>query len=48
MNRYLQGIRPALSVLGIVLSVVVGYNTWAQIDAVNGDHAGNSHAADLG
>ncbi|WP_158507167.1 hypothetical protein [Subtercola sp. Z020] len=37
MNRYLTAIRPALSVLGIVLSVVVGYNTWSQIAATNPD-----------
>ncbi|MDF2442701.1 MAG: hypothetical protein JWR01_904 [Subtercola sp.] len=46
MNRYLAKIRPALGAIGIVLSVVVGYNTWAQIDAVNGDHTGNSHWAE--
>ncbi|MEF2975661.1 hypothetical protein [Subtercola sp. YIM 133946] len=28
-------LRTALSVAGIVLSVVVGYNTWAQIEQVN-------------
>lgn len=48
MTRLVARIRPALSVLGIVLSVVVGYNTWAQIDAANGDAAGNSHAVDAG
>ncbi|WP_172582850.1 hypothetical protein [Subtercola boreus] len=45
MSRYLTGIRPVLSVLGIVLSVVVGYNTWAQIDATNPETATHETAS---
>ncbi|UFS57492.1 hypothetical protein [Subtercola endophyticus] len=34
-NRAPSKLRAVLSVFGIVLSVVAGYNTWQQIDAMN-------------
>lgn len=43
MNRTATKFRTALSVAGIILSVLVGYNTWQQIEAVNAADA--PHAA---
>ncbi|MCU1481936.1 MAG: hypothetical protein JWQ19_2722 [Subtercola sp.] len=47
-NRARSKLRAILGVFGIVLSVVAGYNTWQQIDAMNaadgGSGTGSTHS----